>query len=173
MERPLRTLHLDQGRRHRPRQSRPPQETQRPRRVSDTPELARRSAESHPQKPCNVYCLTPKRPSLRRPLEFADPCPIRHQPATPTWKESQPPSPDSREWSNSPWRTSRFHDVVLGRADPGPEPSTHRCQPQDDLYTAPAPTPLRLSLVMIVNPVWIFFTIGLPLSAASAWATPS
>jgi len=34
MERPLRTLHLDQGRRHRPRQSRPPQETQQPRRVS-------------------------------------------------------------------------------------------------------------------------------------------
>lgn len=48
-----------------------------------------------------------------------------------------------------------------------------RGQPQDDLYIAAAPSPVRLSLVMMVNPVWIFFSTGLPLSAASAWATPS
>src|SRR5665811_1984390 len=38
---------------------------------SSTHDLARHWAESHPQKPCSVYCLTPKGPSLRRPPEFA------------------------------------------------------------------------------------------------------
>ena len=42
-------------------------------RPSSTPDLARHWAASHPQKPCSVYCLTLKGPSLRRPPEFADP----------------------------------------------------------------------------------------------------
>jgi len=42
-------------------------------RPSSTLDLARHCADSHPQKPCSAYCLTPKCPSLRRPPEFADP----------------------------------------------------------------------------------------------------
>src|SRR5450759_4883015 len=42
-------------------------------RPSSTPALARHWAEPHPQKPCSVYCLTPKGPSLRRPPELAIP----------------------------------------------------------------------------------------------------
>jgi hypothetical protein len=40
---------------------------------SSTLDLARPSLASPPPKPCNSYCLTPNRPSLRRPPEFADP----------------------------------------------------------------------------------------------------
>jgi transposase-like protein len=43
------------------------------RQLDDPPDLARHWADSHPQKPCSVYCLTPKGPSLQRPPEFADP----------------------------------------------------------------------------------------------------
>ena len=46
-------------------------------RPSSTPDLARHWADSHRQKPCSVYCLTPKGLSLRRPPEFAVPLPGR------------------------------------------------------------------------------------------------
>src|SRR5450631_643047 len=49
---------------------------------SSTLDRARHWAASHPQKPCSVYCLTLKGPSLRRPLEFADRRPVT-DPVTP------------------------------------------------------------------------------------------
>jgi cell filamentation protein len=59
-----------------------------------------------PPKPCNVYCLTPKRPSLRRPPEFADPRPKQQSATTacqswigePTTLNLKPPNcPDRSE----------------------------------------------------------------------------
>jgi hypothetical protein len=57
-------------------------------RPSSTLDLARQWAASHPQKPCSVYCLTPKGPSLRRPPEFAVPSTGRSCTSRVHWVES-------------------------------------------------------------------------------------
>ena len=46
-------------------------------------------------------------------------------------------------------------------------------QEQLDLYAAAPPSPLRLSLVMMVKPVWILAVTVLPVRAATACSTPS